>query len=96
MEFLVHIEVRWPADGDEARKAELVALEAERARELRDAGTLRRLWRVPGRWANVGVWEAADATELHAAVSSLPFFPWLEVDVSPLAEHPSDPGLGRA
>jgi muconolactone D-isomerase len=92
-EYLVEIEVRWPPDGDPARREELVAAEARRARELADAGILRRLWRIPGRWANVGLWRAPDATALHAAISSLPFYPWLEVTVRPLAEHPSDPRL---
>ena len=55
------------------------------------AGRIRRLWRIPGRRANWGLWEAPDASELHAAIRSLPFFPWLQVDVHPLAAHPSDP-----
>jgi muconolactone D-isomerase len=92
MEFLVEIEVRWPPDGDEARRAALVAAERDRAAELAAAGRIRRLWRVPGRWANVGVWAAEDATALHDAIASLPLFPWLDVRVTPLAQHPSDPG----
>lgn len=93
MEFLVNITVQWPPDGDEGRKAELVSAEADRARTLQAEGTLRRLWRIPGQWANVGVWEAADATALHEVLASLPFFPWLEIKVIPLARHPSDPGV---
>lgn len=91
MEFLVHITVRWPPDGDPHHRDLLVQQEAERAQELVEAGLIRRLWRVPGQWSNVGVWAAEDATQLHAAIASLPFFPWLEVSVSPLAAHPSDP-----
>ncbi|CAN5258936.1 hypothetical protein BH10PSE7_BH10PSE7_38470 [soil metagenome] len=91
MEFLVKIEVKWPPDGDPERKAELAAQEAARSRELAAAGILKRLWRIPGRWANYGLWEAPDATALHTALASLPFFPWLDIDVTPLAIHPSDP-----
>jgi len=91
MEFLVRIDVKWPADGDVQKKARLIEEEAARAAELATSGVLRRLWRVPGRWANYGLWEAKDATELHAALASLPFYPWLEIDVRSLAEHPSDP-----
>lgn len=94
MEFLVHIEVRWPPDGDLEEHARLVAAERVRARELVAAGTIRRLWRIPGRRANWGLWAAADATELHAALSSLPFFPWLDIQVHSLATHPSDPTPG--
>jgi muconolactone D-isomerase len=91
MEFLVRVDVHWPADGDPQRKARLIEEEAKRATELAASGVLRRLWRVPGRWANYGIWEARDATELHVALASLPFYPWLEIDVRPLADHPSDP-----
>lgn len=93
MEFLVNIEVRRPGDVDDDRFAALVAAERRRAAELVEAGLLRRIWRVPGRMANWGLWEAADATALHAAISSLPLAPWLDVvQVIPLAAHPSDPG----
>jgi muconolactone D-isomerase len=91
MEFLVRIEVEWPPDGDVKQKARLIEEESARAAELARSGVLRRLWRIPGRWANYGLWEAEDATELHAALASLPFFPWLDIDVQPLADHPSDP-----
>lgn len=91
MEFLVRIDVRWPAGGDPAQRAELVEKEKARSRELAAAGLLRRLWRIPGRWSNYGLWQAKDATELHAALASLPFYPWLDIDVHPLAQHPSDP-----
>ncbi len=91
MEYLVHIEVGWPADGDPAELDRLTAKERVRARELADAGIIRRLWRIPGRRANWGLWDAADATELHAAIASLPFYPWLSVDVQALAAHPDDP-----
>lgn len=94
MEFLVEIEVNFPPDGDPRQKAELIAAESKRARELAAAGIARRLWRQPGRWANFGIWEAPDATALHEAISSLPFYPWLKVVVKPLAAHPSDPGRG--
>jgi muconolactone D-isomerase len=86
-EFLVEIEIEWPPamPGDE--RAALLAAEAERGRELRRAGALVRIWRIPGRRANVGLWEAADATELHGLLSSLPVFPWMNIQVRPLAEH---------
>lgn len=91
MEFLVHIEVDWPPDGNEEELARLTAAERARARELGAAGQIRRMWRIPGRRANWGLWQAADATELHAAIASLPLYPWLSVEVVPLASHPSDP-----
>ncbi|MEQ1899215.1 MAG: muconolactone Delta-isomerase family protein [Devosia sp.] len=91
MEFLVEIENLWPPDGDEEQKAALVKAEAARAKELAAEGILRKLWRIPGTVCNVGLWDASDATVLHQALSSLPFFPWLSIEVRPLAAHPNDP-----
>jgi muconolactone D-isomerase len=87
MEFLVEIRISTPLDMPPVEREELLARERDRGQELRAAGTIVRIWRVPGRWANVGIWQAADATELHDAISSLPLFPWMTVDVAPLAMH---------
>jgi muconolactone D-isomerase len=91
MEFLVRIVVDWPADGNPAELARLTSAERVRATELAAEGRIRRMWRIPGRHANWGIWEATDATELHAAIASLPFYRYLAVEVHPLAAHPSDP-----
>lgn len=95
MEFLLHITVTWPPDGDPDEKARRIAGEAARARELADAGVIKRVWRIPGQWANWGLWEAPDATAIHEAVTSLPMWPYLEVEVYPLAAHPNDPGARK-
>jgi muconolactone D-isomerase len=92
MEFLVHIEVHRPARATDADAAELSAAEKVRAGELIAQGMLRRVWRVPGQWAHWGLWEAADATELHAAICTLPLWPWMRVQVHPMARHALDPG----
>jgi muconolactone D-isomerase len=88
VEFMVSIEVRTPPDMDPDRLSALQGAEAVRARELVAQGILRRIWRIPGRRANVSLWEAPDATALHTALSSLPLWPWLEIEVQPLATHP--------
>lgn len=90
MDFLVHMQVG--AIGDPELERSLREQEAARAGELAAAGVLRRLWRVPGQRANWGVWSAADADALYAALSSLPLFPYLDISVHPLAAHPNDPG----
>ncbi len=88
MEFLVRIEVRLPSElAGEARR-KLTARELARAKALQSAGSIVRIWRIPGRPANVGVWRAADATDLHELLTSLPLYPWLEIDVQALALHP--------
>lgn len=92
MEFLVHVEVNIPHGLFSAEEiADIYAREGEEGRKLVDAGVIKRLWRVPGRRANWGLWEAADATELHKIYSQLPIFPFIDVEVIPTAAHPSDP-----
>nr|WP_062339395.1 muconolactone Delta-isomerase family protein [Herbidospora sakaeratensis] len=90
MEFLVRFETRLPDGMSDAERTRLKEAERARARELRADGTLRRLWRVPGRRAVIGLWEAPDATALHDALASLPQWPWLDVTVEPLATHPQE------
>jgi muconolactone D-isomerase len=86
MEFLVTMRLaarEVPAE----RGTELFAAERDRALALRAAGSLVRMWRLPGATATVSVWQASDATELHGLLTSLPLNPWLSIDVVPLARH---------
>jgi muconolactone D-isomerase len=94
VEFLVYTDNRLAPDTDPDRVAELRARERERAMELRAQGLLKRLWRVPGRWATVGLYEAPDATVLHEALASLPMWPYTDVRVEPLADHPQEGQAG--
>ena len=88
MEFLVEIQVTLPAELSSGSRQELMGLEQVRGRELMDEGVIRRIWRIPGRTANVGIWDAANPTALHEALSSLPMFPYIDAKVTPLATHP--------
>jgi muconolactone D-isomerase len=88
MEFLVQIQVTLPPELSSGSRQELMAREQTRGRELVDEGVIRRIWRIPGRTANVGIWDAVDPTALHEALSSLPMFPYIDARVTPLATHP--------
>ncbi|MDN2565067.1 muconolactone Delta-isomerase family protein [Aquibium sp. A9E412] len=92
MEFLVNITLRWSDDMDPELKERIIVDERAHAAELAQKGHLVRMWRVPGRFENWGVWRARDATELHEILSGMPAFPWMvRVDVHPLARHAVDP-----
>ena len=93
-DYLVHIEVLWPPDGDPDLLEATKAAEAIRRSELIEAGLLLRLWREPGRWANWTLWSSGSADELQDAVGSLPFYPWMRVTVHALIPHEADPGPG--
>jgi muconolactone D-isomerase len=95
VKFLVQIDVRLPGEFTDAERAELLEAELERGRELVDAGVIWAIWRIPGALRNVGVWETADATELHEHLTSLPVFRWVTAEVTPLADHPLQPFLRR-
>jgi muconolactone D-isomerase len=95
VKFLVQIDVRLPGNLTDAERAELLEAELERGRALVDAGVIWAIWRIPGALRNVGVWEAADATELHEHLTSLPVFRWVTAEVTPLADHPLQPFLRR-
>lgn len=88
MEFLVNIRIQLPPDMPADVEGELRRGELARGLELREAGTLVRAWRVPGRRENWSLYSIADATALHDVLSSLPMWPWMDIDVHPLAEHP--------
>jgi muconolactone D-isomerase len=92
MEFLVHIDISLPDGLPDERRRELIEAEHRRGRELIDQGVLVRIWRLPGRFANVSLYRAADATELHAALTSLPLWPYMDIHVDALAIHPLESG----
>ena len=94
MDFLVRIEVNLPLTLSDEERSGLLESELERGVELHRQGSIKSIWRVPGGLRNVGIWSAADATDLHELLSSLPLFPYLEAEVTPLAQHPIDRALG--
>jgi muconolactone delta-isomerase len=90
MEFLVRTENLLPPDTPDETRAQLKQAERERAQQLRAAGILKRLWRVPGRNATIGLYEADDPAHLHDALTSLPMWKWMDITVEPLATHPQE------
>lgn len=95
MEFLVQIEIETPADMAASALAELQAAEAARAAELWERNELVRIWRVPGRRANWSLYRTDDATALHELLASLPLWPWMRIEVHPLALHPVEAANSR-
>ncbi len=88
MKFLVNITIDLPGSMPDEERADLMARELARGQQLVASGELVGIWRLPGRRANVSIYDVADADALHTALSSLPLFPWLDIRVEPLANHP--------
>lgn len=89
MLYHVRMDVHPPREMPTAEFDRLKAAEKARAEELQRAGAWRHLWRIAGAYANYSVFDVADHDELHAILSTLPLFPFMEVQVTPLARHPS-------
>lgn len=92
MEFLVNIKLQWSENMDEELKQKVITDERKHAAELIKQGHLMRMWRVPCRFENWGLWRAKSATQLHEIITGLPAYPWMkDISVAPLAKHPVDP-----
>ena len=86
------IEGRFESGEDIAALRNFIGLtqaEFARAMELFKAGNLKRIWRVVAERSNVSIWHADTLEELHAAIGSLPFHPWMQLHVTPLIDHPA-------
>jgi muconolactone D-isomerase len=89
MLFLVEMEVHLPHDLPAEQVEEVKARERDYAQDLQYAGTWRHLWRVVGRYANVSVFDVESTDELHSILGGLPLFPYMDIHVTALADHPS-------
>ena len=98
MEFLANMTTHVPDGTPESEVEDTQAREAVRASELAAQGHLLRLWKPPvrpGEWRTIGLWRADDEEELQALLITLPLHVWMNVEVTPLAAHPNDPGMRR-
>jgi muconolactone D-isomerase len=83
------MDVRPPHGIDPALFDRLKAEEKARAEDLQRQGIWVHLWRIVGQYANVLIFEVEIHDALHAVLSTLPLFPFMEINVTPLAQHPS-------
>ncbi|WP_214366110.1 muconolactone Delta-isomerase [Pseudonocardia sp. H11422] len=90
MLFHVKMDVAVPRDLDPAERETLLATEKARALELQRAGTWVHLWRVVGQYSNISIFDVGSTDELHEILWTLPLFPFMKIQVTPLAQHPSD------
>ncbi|QFU88243.1 muconolactone Delta-isomerase [Amycolatopsis sp. YIM 10] len=90
MLFHVRMDVAIPPGFDPVERDKLVATEKARALELQRSGAWPHLWRVVGRYSNISVFDVPSNDELHDILSSLPLYPFMTIQVTPLATHPSD------
>jgi muconolactone D-isomerase len=87
--FAVRMNVDIPGDLDPGVRADLLAREKTYCQELQKSGQWVHIWRCVGQYANISVFDVTDNEELHRILWNLPLFPYMSVDVTPLARHPS-------
>ncbi|TDD02527.1 muconolactone Delta-isomerase [Saccharopolyspora terrae] len=89
MLYHIRMDVNLPPDLDPEERADLLAREKEYSQKLQREGKWPHLWRIAGEYANVSVVDLADHDELHSVLSGLPLFPYMNIEVTPLAVHPN-------
>lgn len=90
MRFHVRMDVGIPADLDPQVRDELVGREKAYSQDLQRQGKWPHIWRIVGEYANYSIFEVDSNDELHQILSGLPLFPYMKIQVTPLAVHPSD------
>lgn len=89
MLFQVEMVVRLPVDMPTAQADALKKTERELAQSLQRSGKWRHLWRIAGQYANVSIFDVDSVDELHQLLTSLPLFPYMDIEVTALCRHPS-------
>ncbi|OUL77812.1 muconolactone Delta-isomerase family protein [Paraburkholderia hospita] len=89
MLFQVQIVVHIPHGADMTAIKALSMEEIEVAKTLQRAGKWLHIWRIAGKWANISIFNVGDTDELHEILSSLPLFPYMEIEVTALCRHPA-------
>jgi len=89
MLFMVEMLVNIPASVDPAEAARIKAEEKAYSQALQREGKWPHIWRVVGQYANVSIFDVESNDELHTLLSQLPLFPYMNIQVTPLARHPS-------
>jgi muconolactone D-isomerase len=96
MEYLVDFTIIVPDGTPPAELEERSTGEGARVAELAEQGHALRVWKpLPedGRWRALGLYRADDDAELQTILESLPLYPWMEITIQSLAEHPNDPAM---
>lgn len=89
MLFHVRMDINLPHSVPQAEAQALKTKEKVRAQALQAEGKWRHLWRIAGQYSNISLFDVASIDELHQLLSTLPLYPWMQIQVTPLCRHPS-------
>jgi muconolactone D-isomerase len=89
MLFAIRMDVNLPVDMDPTVKADTLLREKAYSQELQRSGEWLNIWRCVGEYSNLSIFDVEDNERLHSILWNLPLFPYMRIDVTPLATHPS-------
>ena len=89
MLFLIRMDVAIPRDLPVDQANDIKAREKAYSQDLQRDGRWKGIWRVVGEYANYSIFDVQSNDELHQLLQALPLFPFMKIDVTPLATHPS-------
>lgn len=89
MLFAVRMDVRIPADLDPQVRQDTIAREKAYSQDLQRGGEWKSIWRIVGKYSNISIFDVESTDRLHEILWKLPLFEYMDVEVTPLAAHPS-------
>lgn len=89
MLFKVEMTVNIPPSLPKEQADDIKAREKAYSQSLQQEGKWLHLWRIAGQYANVSIFDVADNQELHDLLTALPLYPFMDITVQPLCQHPS-------
>lgn len=89
MLFAVTMDVNLPADLDPEVRADTLAREKTYSQDLQRGGEWVHIWRCVGQYSNLSIFDVRDNDRLHEILWNLPLFPHMDIEITPLAQHPS-------
>jgi muconolactone D-isomerase len=93
VQYAVTMDVAIPTDMHPDEKAAVIAGEKAYSQELQRSGEWAHIWRCVGQYSNLSIFDVESNERLHQILWNLPLFPYMTIQVTPLASHPSDIAL---
>ncbi|USE81956.1 muconolactone Delta-isomerase [Acinetobacter tibetensis] len=89
MLYHVRMDVNLPQDMPAEQANEIKAVEKAYSQELQQQGKWRHIWRITGQYSNISIFDVESNEELHNLLQGLPLYPYMNIEVMPLNQHPS-------
>jgi muconolactone D-isomerase len=88
--YLARLQTSFPLDIDPDLRADVVSREKAYGQQLQNAGKIVHLWRVVGpNLATLTMFDVESNDELQEILAGLPMRAYMDIELTPLAQHPS-------